>query len=118
MPGKTDDKSANGANDALASARGGAWYEVSRALSEEIGAEARRASTAKEVTRQDLETKETVAKSALEERVNTFSKRMQRQSDANAKWLEMVRTNGTASDKVAANVLSVTEDPAANLKAL
>ena len=98
-----------------AGASGGAWYETVKALNAELGAAKTKTKSA---SRGELEAKEKMAKSALEERVGSYAKRLQRKSDANAKWLEMVRTSGTASDKVAANVLSVTEDPVANLKAL
>ena len=120
MPSKGDVKGGKSNRDggANASASGGAWYEASEALDAELGSAGKRGKSKSEPTRGELEEKERMAKNALEDRVNTYAKRMQRHSDANAKWLEMVRTNGTASDKVAANVLSVTEDPAANLKAL
>ena len=76
-----------------AGASGGAWYETVKALNAELGAAKTKT---KSPSRGELEAKEKMAKSALEERVGSYAKRLQRKSDANAKWLEMVRTSGTA----------------------
>jgi ribosome biogenesis protein MAK21 len=103
---------AGGAGGSASTPEASSWYESARALDDEMEAGARkRAMSEGEPTRGVLEAKETTAKGALEERTNAYAKKMQRHGDANSKWLEMVRTSGTASDKVAANVLSVTEDP-------
>ena len=62
-----------------AGASGGAWYETVKALNAELGAAKTKT---KSPSRGELEAKEKMAKSALEERVGSYAKRLQRKSDA------------------------------------
>ena len=50
----------------------------------------------------DIDAKESVAIKALEERTAHHEKQSARSGSADSKWLSLVRTSGTAADKIAA----------------
>lgn len=90
------------------------WFEASAALALPTSI----AKSAKELPQREMDAKEEVARKALEERVATHEKQASRSGSADSKWLKVVRTSGTAADKIAAATVLAQEDPVANMKSL
>ena len=90
------------------------WFEASAALALPTSI----AKSAKELPQREMDAKEEVARKALEERVATHEKQASRSGSADSKWLKLVRTSGTAADKIAAATVLAQEDPVANMKSL
>ena len=76
------------------------------------------AKAAKELSQADVDAKEAIAAKALEERAANYERVAARSGSAETKWLKLVRTQGTAADKIAAATVLAQEDPVANLKSL
>jgi ribosome biogenesis protein MAK21 len=90
------------------------WHEASDTLA----LPAKVAKTAKELPQKDIDAKEQIAIKALEERATHHEKQSARSGSTDSKWLSLVRTSGTAADKIAAATVLAQEDPVANLKSL
>ena len=90
------------------------WFEAS----ETLALPAKVAKAAKELSQADVDAKEAIAAKALEERAANYERVAARSGSAETKWLKLVRTQGTAADKIAAATVLAQEDPVANLKSL
>ena len=90
------------------------WHEASDTLA----LPPKVVTAAKDLPQTEMDAKERIAITALEERTAHHEKNQARSGSADGKWLSLVRSSGTAADKIAAATVLAQEDPVANLKSL
>ena len=112
--GPRPDKEGGGGGGGESERLSNIWYEASATLA----LPASIAKSAKELPQREIDAKEDAARKALEERVAMHEKQASRSGSADSKWLKLVRTSGTAADKIAAATVLAQEDPVANMKSL
>ena len=112
--GPRPDKEGGGGGGGESERLSNIWYEASATLA----LPASIAKSAKELPQREMDAKEDAARKALEERVAMHEKQASRSGSADSKWLKLVRTSGTAADKIAAATVLAQEDPVANMKSL